>query len=160
MWTYIARRLLLMIPVIVMVALLTFLLIRLIPGDPAGQMLGLDATKQEIEELRQEMGLDQPLYKQFLIWAGNVIKGDLGHSIFLNQPVSTAIMEHLECTISLALLALTYSVLVAVPIGVIAAVKQNAWQDKLVMSFALFGVSAPSFWLGLMAIFIFAVYLG
>jgi peptide/nickel transport system permease protein len=160
MWTYIARRLLLMIPVIVMVALLTFLLIRLIPGDPAGQMLGLDATMQEIEELRQEMGLDQPLYKQFLIWAGNVIKGDLGHSIFLNQPVSTAIVEHLECTISLALLALTYSVLVAVPIGVIAAVKQNAWQDKLVMSFALFGVSAPSFWLGLMAIFIFAVYLG
>lgn len=160
MWTYIARRLLLMIPVIVMVALLTFLLIRLIPGDPAGQMLGLDATMQEIEEVRQEMGLDQPLYKQFLIWAGNVIKGDLGHSIFLNQPVSTAIVEHLECTISLALLALTYSVLVAVPIGVIAAVKQNAWQDKLVMSFALFGVSAPSFWLGLMAIFIFAVYLG
>jgi len=160
MWTYIARRLLLMIPVIVMVALLTFLLIRLIPGDPAGQMLGLDATMQEIEEVRQEMGLDQPLYKQFLIWAGNVIKGDLGHSIFLNQPVSTAIVEHLECTISLALLALTYSVLVAIPIGVIAAVKQNAWQDKLVMSFALFGVSAPSFWLGLMAIFIFAVYLG
>ena len=160
MWTYIARRLLLMIPVIVMVALLTFFLIRLIPGDPAGQMLGLDATMQEIEEVRQEMGLDQPLYKQFLIWAGNVIKGDLGHSIFLNQPVSTAIVEHLECTISLALLALTYSVLVAVPIGVIAAVKQNAWQDKLVMSFALFGVSAPSFWLGLMAIFIFAVYLG
>ena len=160
MWTYIARRLILMIPVIVMVALLTFLLIRLIPGDPAGQMLGLDATMQEIEEVRQEMGLDQPLYKQFLIWAGNVIKGDLGHSIFLNQPVSTAIVEHLECTISLALLALTYSVLVAVPIGVIAAVKQNAWQDKLVMSFALFGVSAPSFWLGLMAIFIFAVYLG
>lgn len=149
-----------MIPVIVMVALLTFLLIRLIPGDPAGQMLGLDATMQEIEEVRQEMGLDQPLYKQFLIWAGNVIKGDLGHSIFLNQPVSTAIVEHLECTISLALLALTYSVLVAIPIGVIAAVKQNAWQDKLVMSFALFGVSAPSFWLGLMAIFIFAVYLG
>jgi peptide/nickel transport system permease protein len=123
-------------------------------------MLGLDATMQEIDELRREMGLDQPLYKQFLIWAGNVLRGDLGRSIFLNQPVSTAIVEHLECTISLALLALTYSVLVAIPIGVIAAVKQNAWQDKLVMSFALFGVSAPSFWLGLMAIFIFSVYLG
>jgi peptide/nickel transport system permease protein len=160
MWTYIARRLLLMIPVIVLVGVLTFMLIRLIPGDPAAQMLGLDATMQEIDELRHEMGLDQPLYKQFLIWAGNVVKGDLGRSIFLNQPVSTAIVEHLECTISLALLALTYSVLVAIPIGVIAAVKQNAWQDKLVMSFALFGVSAPSFWLGLVAIFIFSVYLG
>ena len=160
MWIYIARRLLLMIPVIVLVGILTFMLIRLIPGDPAAQMLGLDATPHEIEELRREMGLDQPIYKQFLIWAGNVVRGDLGRSIFLQQPVSTAIVEHLECTISLAFLALTYSVLVAVPIGVIAAVKQNAWQDKLVMTFALFGVSAPSFWLGLMAIFIFAVYLG
>jgi peptide/nickel transport system permease protein len=160
MWTYIARRLLLMIPVIVLVGVLTFMLIRLIPGDPAAQMLGLDATMQEIDELRHEMGLDRPLYKQFLIWGGNVLRGDLGHSIFLNQPVATAIVEHLECTISLALLALAYSVLVAIPIGVIAAVKQNAWQDKLVMSFALFGVSAPSFWLGLMAIFIFSVYLG
>jgi peptide/nickel transport system permease protein len=160
MWTFVARRLLLMIPVIVLVGILTFLLIRLIPGDPAAQMLGLEATPQEIENLRHEMGLDQPIYKQFLIWGGNALRGDLGRSIFLQQPVSQAIVEHLECTISLALLALTYAVLVAVPIGVIAAVKQNAWQDKLVMTFALFGVSAPSFWLGLVAIFVFAVYLG
>jgi len=160
MWTFISRRLLMMIPTIVLVGILTFLLIRLIPGDPAAQMLGLEATPQEIEKLRREMGLDQPIYKQFLIWGGNALRGDLGNSIFLQQPVSRAILEHLECTISLALLALTYAVLVAVPIGVIAAVKQNAWQDKVVMSFALFGVSAPSFWLGLVAIFVFAVYLG
>ena len=136
MWTFIARRLLLMIPVIVLVGIMTFLLIRLIPGDPAAQMLGLDATPQEIEALRHEMGLDQPIYKQFLIWGGNVLKGDLGQSIFLHQPVSEAIKQHLECTISLALLALCYAVLVSVPIGVIAAVKQNAWQDKLVMTLA------------------------
>jgi len=160
MWTFIARRLLLLIPVIIMVGIITFLLIRLIPGDPAAQMLGLDATPKEIEVLRHEMGLDQPIYKQFIIWGGNVVQGNLGHSIFLNQPVSEAIVEHLECTISLAILALTYSVLVALPIGVVAAVKQNAWQDKVVMTFALFGVSAPSFWLGLMAIFVFAVHLG
>jgi peptide/nickel transport system permease protein len=149
-----------MIPVIVLVGILTFLLIRLIPGDPAAQMLGLEATPQEIEDLRREMGLDKPIYTQFIIWGGNVLKGDLGHSIFLQQPVSQAIVEHLECTISLALLALTYAVTVAVPIGIIAAVKQNEWQDKLVMTFALVGVSAPSFWLGLVAIFVFAVYLG
>jgi ABC-type dipeptide/oligopeptide/nickel transport system permease component len=92
------------------------------------------------------MGLDKPIYTQFFLWASKVLRGDLGHSIFLNQPVSVAILEHLECTVSLALLALTYALLVSVPIGVIAAVKQNAWQDKLVMAFALFGVSAPSFW--------------
>jgi peptide/nickel transport system permease protein len=160
MWTYIARRLLLMIPVVILVGILTFLLIRLIPGDPAAQMLGLDAKPDEIEALRQKMGLDKPIYTQFFIWAGKVLQGDLGESIFLNQPVSVAIVEHLECTVSLALLALTYALLLAVPIGVIAAVKQNAWQDKLVMVFALFGVSAPSFWLGLVAIFVFAVYLG
>ena len=160
MWTFVARRVLLMIPVVILVGVLTFLLIRLIPGDPAAQMLGLDAKPQEIEALRQKMGLDKPIYTQFFIWAGKVLQGDLGHSIFLNQPVSVAIVEHLECTLSLALLALTYALLVAVPIGVIAAVKQNAWQDKLVMGFALFGVSAPSFWLGLVAIFVFAVYLG
>ena len=160
MWTFIARRLLLMIPVIVLVGILTFLLIRLIPGDPAAQMLGLDARPNEIEALRRQMGLDKPIYTQFFIWAARVVRGDLGHSIFLNQPVSVAILEHLECTLSLALLALTYAVVVSVPIGVIAAVKQNAWQDKLVMAFALLGVSAPSFWLGLVGIFVFAVYLG
>lgn len=160
MWTFIGRRLLLMIPVVIFVGILTFLLIRLIPGDPAAQMLGLDAKPQEIEALRQKMGLDQPIYTQFFIWAARAVRGDLGDSIFLNQPVSVAIVEHLECTVSLALLALTYAVLVSVPIGVIAAVKQNAWQDKLVMAFALFGVSAPSFWLGLVGIFVFAVYLG
>ena len=160
MWTFVARRLLLMIPVVVLVGVLTFLLIRLIPGDPAAQMLGLDARPEEIEALRRAMGLDKPIYTQFFIWAGRVLRGDLGHSIFLNQPVSVAIVEHLECTVSLALVALTYSLLVAVPIGVIAAVKQNAWQDKAVMAFALFGVSAPSFWLGLVGIFVFAVYLG
>lgn len=149
-----------MVPTVVLVGILTFLLIRLIPGDPAAHMLGLEATPREIDALRREMGLDQPIYKQFLIWGGNVLKGDLGRSIFLSQPVSEAILEHLECTISLALLALAYSVVVAVPIGVVAAVKQNEWQDKLVMTFALFGVSAPSFWLGLVSIFIFAVYLG
>ncbi len=160
MWTFVARRLLLMIPVVILVGILTFLLIRLIPGDPAAQMLGLDARPQEIEALRHKMGLDKPIYTQFFIWAGRVLQGDLGDSIFLNQPVSVAIVEHLECTMSLALVALTYALLVAVPIGVIAAVKQNAWQDKLVMAFALFGVSAPSFWLGLVGIFVFAVYLG
>jgi peptide/nickel transport system permease protein len=123
-------------------------------------ILGLEATPQEIEELRHELGLDQPIYRQFLIWAGKVLKGDLGRSIFLDQPVTEAIIEHLECTISLTLYALTYATLIAVPIGIIAAVKQNRWQDKTVMAFALFGVSAPSFWLGLVAIFIFAVYLG
>lgn len=160
MRTFIARRLLLVIPVIVLVGILSFMLIRLIPGDPAAQLLGMDATPQEIEELRRELGLDRPIYTQFVIWAGKVVKGDLGRSFFLSQPVSVAILEHLECTISLALLALTYAVLVGVSIGVIAAVKQNAWQDKLVMTFALLGVSTPSFWLGLMAIFIFSVYMG
>lgn len=160
MWTFIARRLLLMIPVVIFVGILTFLLIRLIPGDPAAQMLGLDARPQEIEALRRQMGLDQPIYTQFFIWAARAVRGDLGHSIFLNQPVFVAILEHLECTVSLALLALTYALVVSVPIGIIAAVKQNAWQDKLVMAFALFGVSAPSFWLGLVGIFVFAVYFG
>lgn len=157
---YILNRLLAMVPVLLIVATVGFFLIHLTPGDPAGVMLGPDATPEDLENLRRIMGLDQPLAVQLALWYGRMLQGDLGHSIFLQRPVIQAIAERLEPTALLTALSLLIAMAIGIPAGVVAAARRNSWLDQLSMGIALFGVSVPNFWLGLNLILFFSVYLG
>jgi peptide/nickel transport system permease protein len=155
MYAYIARRLVLLVPVMVGVSVLVFTMIRLIPGDIVDSMLGMDATTPEVKaELRQLFGLDQPMYVQYLHWFGGVLHGDFGISLRNSQPVSAAVLSHLPVTIELALLAVLVSCLFAIPLGVISALHRNTWLDLVVRLAGLVGVSFPSFWLATMFLLI------
>lgn len=156
---YILKRLLSLIPVLLVVAVVVFFLIHLTPGDPAAVILGPDALPEDIEALRKELGLDQPLYQQFFSWFGGLLVGDFGHSIFLNQPVLEAFIEHLGPTLSLAIMAQIISIIIALPFGIIAATKRGTAADTFFMTFSLLGISIPSFLLGLLLILLFAVKL-
>ncbi len=157
---YILRRLLALLPVLLIVATVGFFLIYLTPGDPAAVMLGPDATQDDLQNLRTIMGLDRPLLVQLFLWYGRTLRGDLGDSIFLHRPVLQAIIERLEPTVLLTLMALTVAVAIGLPAGVAAAVRRNSWVDQASMGVALLGVSVPGFWLGLNLILVFSVYLG
>jgi peptide/nickel transport system permease protein len=157
---YVTRRLFGVIPVLILVALGSFLLVHLVPGDPAMVMLGSDATPQQIQALRTQMGLDRSLPEQFLIWMRQALRGDLGESFFLGRPVAQALMERLPATMQLAVLSLFFSLLIGVPAGILASVRQNSRWDQLVMVAAMGGISIPSFWLGLFLILVFSVNLG
>jgi len=141
----------------VVVLVIAFFLIRLIPGDPAGVALGPEATPERINEFREQMGLNQPLPVQFGIFVGRLLHGDFGTSIFFRQPVSQVILSRVETTFWLTCAALLVTLLIGVPLGVIAAVKRGTWIDQLLLLAALVGVSLPSFWLGLLLILLFAV---
>lgn len=160
MHKYIIKRIIYLIPTIAMVAVMVFLLIHLIPGDPALVMLGTDATPQDVEALRQSLGLNEPLYKQFGLWVGGALRGDLGVSIHSKVPVMQSIMDRFPVTLALTTLALIFSLIVSIPSGVMAAVKHNTRTDYLFMLGTIFGVSVPGFWLGLMALLVFSVNLG
>lgn len=149
-----------MIPTLVIVAMISFLLIHLVPGDPAIAMLGGDATPEQLSALRRDMGLDQPLFYQFVAWCSRVLRGNLGQSYYLGRPVAQAIAERLPATFSLAVLALAFAVAIGVPSGIAAAVNHNSMLDQLVMGVALLGVSLPGFWVGLSLILMFSVKLG
>lgn len=149
-----------MIPTIVLVGVCAFLLIHLVPGDPATVMLGSDATPQQIETLRRDMGLEQPPIAQFFIWAGKAIRGDLGRSFFLNMSVTEAILQRFPATLELSILALALAVIIGVPLGIAAAVHQNTVYDQVLMSVSLIGVSFPSFWIALLLMLVFSVQLG
>lgn len=159
MSTQIIRRLLTLVPVLVVVAVVVFLLIHLAPGDPAAVMAGNEATVERIEQLRHDMGLDRPLHEQFWSWASRAVRGDLGQSYFLNQPVTEALAERMEPTGLLTLYALLLSIIVGLPAGIVAAVRRNSWIDRLTTVTALGGVAIPSFWLGILMILVFAVWL-
>lgn len=156
---YFIRRIVGLIPVLLLVGVTAFFLVHIIPGDPAAVMLGADATPLQIEQIRQEMGLNKPLYVQFVIWIGKVVRGDLGESYFLGRSVTSALIERLPATISLAVASLFIAVLIGVPAGIIAAINQNKFMDQAVMVMALIGVSVPSFWLGLTLMLVFSVNL-
>lgn len=149
-----------MIPTLVIVAMISFLLIHLVPGDPAIAMLGGDATPEQLSALRRDMGLDRPLFYQFVAWFSRVLRGNLGQSYYLGRPVAQAIAERLPATFSLAVLALAFAVAIGVPSGIAAAVNHNSMLDQLVMGVALLGVSLPGFWVGLSLILMFSVKLG
>jgi peptide/nickel transport system permease protein len=156
---YIIRRLLAAIPVMVMVATAVFLLLFLTPGDPAAVILGPDARTEQVEELRERLGLNDPVHVQLLRWYGRLLQGDLGQSLFLNRPVLQAIWERAEPTLLLTGLALLISVAVGLPTGVLAAIRRGRWVDTSSMFVAIGGVSMPTFWLGLNLIFVFGVVL-
>jgi len=156
---YLLRRLISLVPVLVLVGVTTFFLMQLIPGDPATVLLGPDAPEQEVEALRIELGLDRPVIIQFFSWFSNVLQGDLGISYYLGLGVTESILLRMPATLQLAFAALLIAVAIGMPLGVLAAVKNGSWIDRVVMVFAMVGISAPSFWIGLNFILIFSVTL-
>jgi len=159
MYGYILRRLLAVIPVLLVVAVVIFGLLHLAPGDPASTIAGDSASAQEIEDVRRKLGLDLPLHQQFAIWSSNILRGDLGVSLYSSIPVSTLIAQRLEPTISLALCTIVLAVALALPLGVIAAWKARSWVDRVVMTFAVIGFSMPVFLIGYGLIYVFALKL-
>ncbi|MFC7364253.1 MULTISPECIES: ABC transporter permease [Bhargavaea] len=159
MKAYILKRLLSMIPVLLIVAIFVFFLIHMIPGDPAAVMLGPEATPEEVESLKEELGLNLPIYQQFFEWSLHALQGDLGNSLYMNQPVLDAFTSHLGPTLSLALLAQGVSIFLAIPIGVLAARKRGTGIDRTFMIIAMLGMSIPSFLLALLLMLVFGVQL-
>jgi ABC-type dipeptide/oligopeptide/nickel transport system permease component len=160
MWHYLARRLLLTIPVLLGVATLVFLLIHLVPGDPAQAMLGEGAAPQEVAALRSRLGLDQPLPVQFGRFIRGLVRGDLGTSLRTGEPVAASIASRMPATAELAIAAMVVALLIAVPLGVAAAVWKGTLIDHSAMTLALLGISIPNFWLGPMMAILFAIELG
>jgi peptide/nickel transport system permease protein len=152
------KRLLATIPVLLVVAVVVFLMLR-VSGDPAAILAGDTATSQQIEQVRLALGLDRPVWEQFVAWMGQVLRGDLGRSLFTGLPVTTLIGQRLEPTLMLALTTIVFSVAVAVPMGVVAAFRSGTWIDRAVMVFAVFGFSVPVFVLGYLLMYGFAIQL-
>jgi peptide/nickel transport system permease protein len=157
---YLTRRVLLTIPVLLGVATLVFSLIHLVPGDPAQSMLGEGASAQDVADLRTRLGLDRPLVEQYGRFMTGLARGDLGISFRTNQPVTTAIWERVPATVELAFASMVVAMIVAFPLGIIAAVRRGTFADYSAMTIALAGISIPNFWLGPMLAIIFSVYLG
>ncbi len=155
----ILRRLLSMLPVMGVVAICVFLLLHLAPGDPASIIAGENATPENIARIREQLGLDQPVWKQFLVWIAAMLHGDLGTSLFWGDTVLSLIGQRAEPTVSLALTTLAVAVFLAIAIGVLAASHAGTWIDRLVMGFAVLGFSVPVFVVGYLLIFVFAVNL-
>ncbi len=161
MWSFIFRRLLLLIPVLFLVSLVSFGLIFVLPGDPAMAMLGPDQVenKQLYLTLRAQLGLDRPLPVQYLNWLVQVLHGNLGTSIRTNFPVTQLLFQSLGPTVQLAVLAMIIALVIAVPVGIISAVRPGSWADVFTTIGALAGVAIPDFWLGIMLIFVFSLTL-
>jgi ABC-type dipeptide/oligopeptide/nickel transport system permease component len=155
----VARRLLLAVPVLLGVSVLVFAVMHLAPGDPAAIMLGAQATREDVERLRRDLGLDQPVAVQYLHWLGRVLQGDLGRSIPLGREVLPEVLLRFRATIILTAGALLVAVLIGVPAGILSATRQYTWLDRLSMGIAVTGVSLPVFWTGIMLIIVFALTL-
>lgn len=149
-----------MILVMIGVTVLCFFMLKVTPGDPATAILGVQASPQEVERLRRSLGLDQPWFVQLGIWAGNVMRGDLGVSYISKKPVSELILTRLPITLELTVFSMLLAILIAIPAGIISAVKRNTWIDYFFTGFSLFGVSMPSFWFGILLILVFSLWLG
>jgi peptide/nickel transport system permease protein len=158
--SYIGRRLLATVPVVAVVAVFVFLLLRLTAGDPAAIIAGDYATAQQVADIRTRLGLDQPVARQFLIWLGNTARGDLGESFFFKKTVAALIAERLEPTVALSLCTLVLAVALAVPLGVIAAYRRGTWIDRGVMAVSVLGFSLPAFVIGYALIYLFSIQLG
>lgn len=159
MTAYLVRRLLLMVPVAFLVTVGVFMLIHLSPGDPALVMLGEDRSPQAIAQIHQELGLDKPLYNQYFIWLDRVVRGDWGRSVTTHEPVATAILERLPATLELGIAALVWSLLVAIPLGTIAALRRGSITDQIATGITVAGVSIPNFFIGIVLIFFLSVTL-
>jgi peptide/nickel transport system permease protein len=160
MLNFIARRILATVPVLVIVAVLVFLLLRLTPGDPAAILAGDAASTDQIAQIRASLGLDRPIPVQFGIWVGHLFSGELGDSFYYKQSVTSLIGQRLEPTLSLAVMTIVIAVLVSVPLGVIAAWRFGGWFDRALMGFSVMGFSIPVFVLAYILIWIVSVKLG
>jgi peptide/nickel transport system permease protein len=159
MTAYVVRRLLLMVPVAFLVTVGVFMLIHLTPGDPALIMLGEDRTPQAIAQIHQQLGLDKPLYVQYEIWLGRLAHGDLGRSITTHEQVTGAIFDRLPATLELGIVSLVWSLIVAIPLGTIAAVRRGSLVDQVATGLTVAGVSIPNFFIGIVLIFVLSVSL-
>jgi peptide/nickel transport system permease protein len=160
MWGYIGRRLLATLPVLAVVAILVFMMLRLTPGDPAAVIAGPAANSQDILDIREKLGLDKPIATQFVKWVGGMLSGDFGESFFYKKQVSELIADRIEPTLSLAVLTIVLATLIAVPLGTIAAWRQGSWIDRVVMGFSVLGFSVPVFVIGYLMIALFSMKLG
>jgi peptide/nickel transport system permease protein len=158
MLIYTFRRLGLAVLVAIAVSLVSFMLIRM-SGDPAIALAGENASAAEIEYVRKQYGFDRPIYVQYIDWGWRVLHGDFGESPYFNQPVTTVIGDRIGVTMTLGLCALTFAVLLSIPMGVLAATRPNTWIDRLALSISVMGQAMPSFWFGLIMIIFFGVYL-
>ena len=156
---YLLRRVLASIPVLFGILIVTFIIARVIPGDPCRAILGEKATAEICERFIQIHGLDKPIHEQLFIYIGEILRGDFGESIRLSMPVTRLLIERLPTTVELSLSALLVSLVVGIPLGVISAVRHNSWIDVLTMIWANAGVSMPVFWLGLMLAYVFSLLL-
>ena len=159
MLRFLMQRLLALIPVLFTVAIIVFLILRLTPGDPAAVIAGNNATNEDIDRIREQLGLTKPLCTQFTIWLGGVLQGDLGYSFYLNKPVIELIAQRIEPTLSLAAGTMLLSVSVAVPLGTLAAWRMGGWLDRILSGFAVAGFSVPVFVIGYVLIYVFAIEL-
>lgn len=154
------NRLLQVIPILFVVVSITFILTRMVPGDPAATMLGPQASLEEVAKFRQQLGLNDSMTKQFVDYIGNLLHGNFGMSYSYNQPVLRLILDRLPNTLLISVTALIIALIVAIPIGILSAIKQYSAFDYIAMVLALVGVSMPIFWLGLMLVLVFSVNLG
>lgn len=160
MFSYLVRRLLSTIPVLAIVGVFVFSLLQLTPGDPAAVLAGDYATPEQVAAIRAQLGLDQPVLTQFTTWAGRILRGDLGSSIYSNQPVALLIAQRIEPTLVLTLATAVIAVAIALPLGVLAAYRAGGWLDRIVMSVAVAGYSTPVFVVGYLLVYVFALKLG
>jgi ABC-type dipeptide/oligopeptide/nickel transport system permease component len=160
MLSFLLRRLLLTVPVLLGVATLVFALIHLVPGDPAQAMLGEGASAQDLVELRERLGLNRPLLVQYTTFLSGLVRGDLGMSLSRNQPVTSLILERIPATAELAFAAMAVALLLAIPLGIAAAVWRATAVDQVAMTMALVGIAVPNFWLGPLMAILFSVELG
>jgi len=160
MLKYLLKRILYIIPVMIMVSIIAFSLLHMIPGDPIMIMLGVRAQPETVEALREQLYLDEPIIVQYFLWLKGVLQGDLGESIRNKIPVLELVVQRLPVTLSLAIISLSISVVVSIGMGILAAVKRNTPWDFGAMTFAVLGVSIPQFWMGIMVILLFSLVLG
>src|SRR5690606_27384257 len=151
------RRLLTLVPVLIAISFVSFLLLAIIPGDPAAMMLGADASPGALEALRERLGLNRPLLERFVWWFGNAVRGDFGDSLYQNRPVVEMVMARLPITLMICFLATIISMLIGLTAGVISAINRNKPADHILRIVSLIGLSMPEFWLGLLLILTFSI---
>lgn len=157
MTAYILKRLISLVPVLFGLSIIVFLVMAMIPGDPATAILGSYATSENVARINRDLGLDKPLIEQYFIWISNVLQGDLGRSFALNRPVIDEVLERFQATLILAGVSLVFCSIIGLLAGVVSAVRQFGWVDRTITFAVLAGISMPSFWLGLILILLFAV---
>jgi peptide/nickel transport system permease protein len=160
MISYIARRILISIPVLLLVTIIVFSLLHIVPGDPALQILGEWADPEAVKKLRHQLGLDKPVIVQYLHWLGDIVQGDFGMSLKTRRPVVDEMLERIPVTAQIALASWLVAIIIGLPTGIIAALKRNSLADAAATGFAITGVAMPSFWLGIILIYIVSVWLG